>query len=578
MKRTDLVISKQNNVDTIKYVLGAADVYDDRAADKIAQLGNAIPIQYQDEDGKRSVTAYAHEDTTLETYMKNVLTKRDVLCVLSGLVSVFEIGAQGIPVSYIVKDASYIYVNRENLSIKAVLIPIKQDVMPLAEIPVFFREIISGMRFDEIDTDNYVAKLLTAVNADDFSTGKMKSLIDSMLEEMGLFVSKDNGLMGMSAGGAKGTNREVKVNKLGVMNNMRPQGQMINPQGQIGQPMNPGQAPQMRQPMPPQGQMGQPINPGQAPQMRQPMPPQGQMMNPGQAPQMRQPMPPQGPMGQPMNPGQAPQMPKAPMPPQGQPMNPQGQMGQPMPKPAQPSSAPQPINPQPVAQPSAAPQMPKAPMPQGQMRQPMNAGQAPQMGQPMPKPAQPSPAPQPINPQPAVQPSPAPQPNPAPQQVNPTPQPVSNGPIMEKSVKPLDDTAETENAVQVQEKPQTEQKPEPRPEVTMGNLVGQLGTKPVPHLIRKKTGETINITKSEFAIGKSHTKADYAIENNTAISRVHCIIVQRDGVNYIKDNNSTNHTFVDGVELQPGKEMLLKNKMKIQLGDEEFTFLLRKGE
>lgn len=112
----------------------------------------------------------------------------------------------------------------------------------------------------------------------------------------------------------------------------------------------------------------------------------------------------------------------------------------------------------------------------------------------------------------------------------------------------------------------------------MGNLVGQLGTKPVPHLIRKKTGETINITKSEFAIGKSHTKADYAIENNTAISRVHCIIVQRDGVNYIKDNNSTNHTFVDGVELQPGKEMLLKNKMTIQLGDEEFTFLLRKGE
>lgn len=149
---------------------------------------------------------------------------------------------------------------------------------------------------------------------------------------------------------------------------------------------------------------------------------------------------------------------------------------------------------------------------------------------------------------------------------------------MEKSVKPLDDTAQN-NVAQAQEKPEPEQKPEqPRPEVTMGNLVGQLGTKPVPHLIRKKTGETINITKSEFAIGKSHTKADYAIENNTAISRVHCIIVQRDGVNYIKDNNSTNHTFVDGVELQPGKEMLLKNKMTIQLGDEEFTFLLRKGE
>lgn len=456
MKKTDLVVSKQNNVDAIKYVLGAADVYDDRAADKIAQLSNAIPIQYQDEDGKRSVTAYAHEDTTLETFMKNTLTKRDVLCVLSGLVAVFEIGAQGIPVSYVVKDAAYIYVNKENLSIKAVLIPIKQDVMPLAEIPVFFRDVISNMRFDEMDTDNYVAKLLTAINSDDFSVGKLKSLVDSMLEEMGLFISKENGLVGMSAGGAKTPNREVKVNKLGVINNMRPQGQM-----------NQGQ--------PPMGQM--PMNGGQ--------PPMGQM------PQM------------PMNPGQAPQ-----------PMAGQPQMGQ-------------------------MPQMPKAP----EKSEPKVEAQQEEKPEPKVEPQQEQ------KPEPKVELQPEQKPEP-----------------------------KVELQPEQKPEPKAEPQPEQKPEFTMGNLVGQLGTKPVPHLVRKKTGETINITKSEFTIGKSHTKADYAIDNNTAISRVHCIIVQRDGVNYIKDNNSTNHTFVDGVELQPGKEMLLKNKMTIQLGDEEFTFLLRKGE
>ena len=119
-----------------------------------------------------------------------------------------------------------------------------------------------------------------------------------------------------------------------------------------------------------------------------------------------------------------------------------------------------------------------------------------------------------------------------------------------------------------------------KPGMLMGQngLVGQLGTKPIPHIVRKKTGEIINITKTDFAIGKSKTKADYAIEDNSAISRVHCIIVQRDGVNYIMDNGSTNHTYVNGVELQPGKEVLLKNRTVIQMGDEEFTFLLRKGE
>ena len=108
------------------------------------------------------------------------------------------------------------------------------------------------------------------------------------------------------------------------------------------------------------------------------------------------------------------------------------------------------------------------------------------------------------------------------------------------------------------------------PQMPNGSLMGQLsGARPVPHLVRKTTGEVINITKSEFILGKSKTKADNTIENNNTIN---------DGVNYIKDNNSTNHTYVNGVELQPGKEVLLKHKTDIRMGDEEFVFLLRKGE
>ena len=128
--------------------------------------------------------------------------------------------------------------------------------------------------------------------------------------------------------------------------------------------------------------------------------------------------------------------------------------------------------------------------------------------------------------------------------------------------------------------PMMGQMPRPQaPQMQNGNLMGQLGgARPIPHFVRKSTGEIINITKPEFIIGKSKTKADYAIENNSAISREHCIVIQRDGVNYIKDNNSTNHTYVNGVELQPGKEVLLKHKTEVRLGDEEFTFLLRKGE
>ncbi len=171
------------------------------------------------------------------------------------------------------------------------------------------------------------------------------------------------------------------------------------------------------------------------------------------------------------------------------------------------------------------------------MPQPKPAGQPPMMGQPMPQP------------KPAGQPPMMGQPMQQPQLAG---QPPMGQPMPQQPPKPM--------------------------EATHGNLVGQMGSKPIPHIVRKKTGEVINITKPEFSIGKSKTKADYAIEDNTAISRVHCIIVQKDGVNYIKDNNSTNHTYLNGVELAPGKEQLLKNKTLIQMGDEEFTFFLRKSE
>lgn len=110
------------------------------------------------------------------------------------------------------------------------------------------------------------------------------------------------------------------------------------------------------------------------------------------------------------------------------------------------------------------------------------------------------------------------------------------------------------------------------------NLVGQIGTRPVPHLIRVRTGEKIFITKSEFRIGKSKIKTDYTLENNNAISRIHCTVEQKDGINYIVDNNSTNHTYVDGIQIEPGVPTLLRNKAKIRLGDEEFVFYLRNNE
>ena len=543
MKGLELNVTKQNGMTLVEYQLGVADVYDDRVSDKVAQLGNIIPFQYKDEDGKRSIVSYVHHDTSLEVMLRQTLKKADVLAILKGLLCAFEIGAAGVQICYLVRDLNYIYVDPESKAVKCIMVPVKQDPLGQSDIPDFFRNIVSHMRFDEADKDDYVARILTLINTDHYSNMKLKGLVDAEMEKLGLFYTRDEGLKkeADTTPAPEVQNQNVKVNRVGVMNNMRPQGM-----------------PAMGQPVPPMGRqpMGQPVPPmGGQPMMGQPVPP----MN-GQP--MGQPVPPMG--GQPM----------------GQPIPPMGQMPKPeMPKPQAPApEAPKPEMPKPeMPKPQApVPEAPKPEMPKPEMPKPQ--APAPEAPKPeMPKPEMPKPqAPAPEAPKPEIPKPEMPKPQMPPMGQRPA---MGGQPMMGQPVPPMGGQRPPMGQPMMGQ-PMVGQMPRPQaPQMQNGNLMGQLGgARPIPHFVRKSTGEIINITKPEFIIGKSKTKADYAIENNSAISREHCIVIQRDGVNYIKDNNSTNHTYVNGVELQPGKEVLLKHKTEVRLGDEEFTFLLRKGE
>ena len=568
MKGLELNVTKQNGMTLVEYQLGVADVYDDRVSDKVAQLGNIIPFQYKDEDGKRSIVSYVHHDTSLEVMLRQTLKKADVLAILKGLLCAFEIGAAGVQICYLVRDLNYIYVDPESKAVKCIMVPVKQDPLGQSDIPDFFRNIVSHMRFDEADKDDYVARILTLINTDHYSNMKLKGLVDAEMEKLGLFYTRDEGLKkeADTTAAPEVQNQNVKVNRVGVMNNMRPQcmpamGQPVPPMGRqpMGQPVPPmGGQPMMGQPVPPMnGQpMGQPVPPmGGQPMMGQPVPP----MN-GQP--MGQPVPPMG--GQPM----------------GQPIPPMGQMPKPeMPKPQAPApEAPKPEMPKPeMPKPQApVPEAPKPEMPKPEMPKPQ--APAPEAPKPeMPKPEMPKPqAPAPEAPKPEIPKPEMPKPQMPPMGQRPA---MGGQPMMGQPVPPMGGQRPPMGQPMMGQ-PMVGQMPRPQaPQMQNGNLMGQLGgARPIPHFVRKSTGEIINITKPEFIIGKSKTKADYAIENNSAISREHCIVIQRDGVNYIKDNNSTNHTYVNGVELQPGKEVLLKHKTEVRLGDEEFTFLLRKGE
>ena len=379
---------------------------------------------------------------------------------------------------------------------------------------------------------------------------------------------------------------------------MGPDGKPMNGQPMPGRPMpmqmGPDGKPMNGQPMPGRpmpmqmGPDGKPMN-GQ-PMPGRPMPmqmgPDGKPMN-GQ-PMPGRPMPMQmGPDGKPMN-GQP--MPGRPMPmqmgPDGKPMNGQPMPGRPMPMQMGPdgkpmNGQPMPGRPMPMQMGPDGKPMNGQPMPGRPMPMQMGPDGKPMNGQPMPgrpMPMQMGPDGKPIVPPIPNRPSPSmPEKKPEAAPVPPMPEkkpeaaPVPPMPEKKPEAAPVPPMPEKKpEAAPVP--PMPEKKPEAAPVPPVEEKKPQV---PVPYLLRIATNEKIYINKPEFSIGRSATKADYTVTDNSDVSRIHCIIERKNGVSYIRDNASTNGTFVNGQNIAGQKNVFLTNNAKVSLGDEGFIYFVR---
>ncbi len=104
---------------------------------------------------------------------------------------------------------------------------------------------------------------------------------------------------------------------------------------------------------------------------------------------------------------------------------------------------------------------------------------------------------------------------------------------------------------------------------------GELGIFDTPNLIRQADSRKIFITKRSFVIGKSPEKADYAVPDNSAVSRVHAEISVVGNEYFIIDRNSTNHTYVNGSMVPSDSSVQIYDGDEIKLADEVFVFSLK---
>ena len=556
MKKNKVLLTKTGDTYNCRYVLDQTDIIDEKVDKGVSgKFPQIIPCRLEEKDNQREFIYEIGNKVQLNEFLKKEINKKQMLTLLYNLLSGLEaFGMNMISLSYVAKDIQYVFVAPESLNVYFIVAGVDKEITDLNEVRNFVKDVICNAHYFEMDRDNYVARLITFTNKlGTFSVGDMKEFVNQLLIDMGIHIEEEK----------KKTEKKEektandKVSRIGVMQN---NAKMVQPgasaRGSVPPmpnrqvPPMPNGQPMPGRPMPMQmGPDGKPMNGWPMPGRPMPMQmgPDGKPMN-GQTMPGR-PMPMQmGPDGKPMN-GQP--MPGRPMPmqmgPDGKPMNGQPMPGRPMPMQMGPDG--KPMNGQP---------MPGRPMPMqmGLDGKPMNGQLMP--GRPMPMQMGPDGKPMNGRPMPG---------RPMPMQMGPDGKPIVP-PIPNRPASSMPEKKPEAAPVP----PMPEKKPEAAPVPPVEEKKPQV---PVPYLLRIATNEKIYINKPEFSIGRSATKADYTVTDNSDVSRIHCIIERKNGVSYIRDNASTNGTFVNGQNIAGQKNVFLTNNAKVSLGDEGFIYFVR---
>ena len=631
MNREKVVVVPAGETYRVSYSLDISDVIDAKVYDmsRSGSMPEMAPCDMQENAGVRVFNYQIDDKKPLAEILRQEMNKKEILTLLYNILHALEMfGKNMVSLSYVARDEQCVFVSPETYDVCFIVAPVQKEVTDLNDVRAFVKSVIVDARYSENDNDNYVARLINCANMrGTFSNSDMKNEVKAMLAEAGIDAAEIDRMKELSTNAPKGGNSHIlrgespKVSRLEVMRNNARMNGYAQPMGPNGQMPN-GMPPMGMPPMGPNGPMGSngqmpngKVPNGMPPMGMMPMEPNGPMPNGSMGPNGQVPngmppmgMPPMGPNGQvpngPMGPnGQAPNG----MPPMGMPpMGPNGQVPN---GPMGPNGMP-PVGVPPMEEP-IKPEVAGA-QPQGDKTENDEAVEAeaqdakPEVVEP-PVEAEPQDVkPEAVGPAETeaqdVKPEPAEPVETQPQEIKPIP-PMQGNPFGGRPIPPMPPMPQAHQMPEMPQNPQGQPVP-PMPEIPQ-NPQGQpvppmpqmqpvppmpqtppmpqaqpvqgnpFDGAPAPYFLRVKTGERISLDKAEFKIGHKARLVDYAITDNSAISRVHCVITKRNGVCFISDNKSTNGTFVNGEELKAGEEKFLTNNAIVILGDEELVYHIR---
>lgn len=89
----------------------------------------------------------------------------------------------------------------------------------------------------------------------------------------------------------------------------------------------------------------------------------------------------------------------------------------------------------------------------------------------------------------------------------------------------------------------------------------------------ENSNERVPLNKSNFLIGRIKTQVDFAPQNN-AVGKLHAEILLQEGLYYIKDLNSRNGTYINGVKISSNTLHSIKHMDIIAFANSEYRFIV----
>lgn len=94
----------------------------------------------------------------------------------------------------------------------------------------------------------------------------------------------------------------------------------------------------------------------------------------------------------------------------------------------------------------------------------------------------------------------------------------------------------------------------------------------ISYLLRRSNGQKMYLEKEVVKIGRESAYVDLYIGDNPRVGRNHAEVIKKENRYFIKDNNSKNHTFVNGQMVEGGVAIELHSGDEVTFANESFTF------